>query len=447
MLVILIAVFCAQDAWAIEKIVCFPERINVDSTIEAKLRAAISAGADGVVFDQWSKEVPFTREPHEAQLVKQQHKLLDICDSAKVKVWLVSQISSKYDYKDPCAIPLRMIGSVPLKAEFVDSSATITAANPRTLIRMRVEPSRLYEIRVNVVGKPVQMIWMRDTEVVKHQSAPVVRVELSAGEHIIECPALDDTDRWMLVFRNSTNSSVHVSSIIESAPQSSSVRNSKGGHQREGWYDYLGIPDQGFTWSRSPRFEDDSTRRAAIERNCSFLAREFGRHPSVVATLNWSDEWANGGHDRSFQTVFPSAGAGFAKEISRWSEIQYRHFKHPGLAFGDMFCREGEYSRACNPHGGGFTHAIDYLPPAAPVELIIWDNTDDPKTLLQQVKKLEGRSWAAGVNMGGHHQSRAWRQAYDRCKPSSRPERIIFFGWNHTDFTEEHLREEFAEWK
>jgi hypothetical protein len=61
LLVILIAVFCAQDAWAIEKIVCFPERINVDSTIEAKLRAAISAGADGVVFDQWSKEVPFTR--------------------------------------------------------------------------------------------------------------------------------------------------------------------------------------------------------------------------------------------------------------------------------------------------------------------------------------------------------------------------------------------------
>ena len=442
--------FVALDpVWAIEKIVCFPDRINVDNDIETKLRAAIAAGADGVIFDQWSKEVPFTGEPLESQLIQRQHELLDICDSAGVKAWLVSQISTKYDYGDPCAIPLRVMGDLPVTPSFYHSDTLVIDTDLRAFVKVIAEPSRLYRVSVRITGRPVQMIWMRDPEIVENQQAPVVRTEMPAGDYIVECPTLDDTDHWLILFRNQSGGSrAVVTDIVETIPQSSSMRRVSRSEARSGWYDYLGLPDQSFTWSRSPRFENDSLRRAVISRNCAYLAREFERHPSVVASFNWCDEWSNGGHDWTFQDAFPSAGAGLAGEIVRWGEIQFQYFAQPGLALGDMFYREGKYSRACNPRGGGFEQALESLPNSLPVELIAWDyDNTDPSVLLSQVTRLGGRNWAIGVNMGGRDQSHVWRQVFDRYQADPKPTKVIFFGWNQADFTEEHLSEEFAEWE
>ncbi len=439
---------CAANAWAIEKIVCFPDRINADPQIETKLRAAIAAGADGVVLNQWSKEVPFTDEARETRLISDMHHLLDICDSAHVKVWLASQVSSKYDYGDPCAIPLKQMSGTPVQATFAPAELHMDSAAKSQYVQVQAPPSHLYSINVNVIGNSIQMIWMRDTEYIPDQHANVVRVTLDEGEHHIECPALDDTDRWMLVFRRASGPvTIRIESIAETSPKSESVRAPDSTSNREGWYNYLGVPKQGFTWGRSARFENDAARRKVIERNCAFLSREFGRHPSVVGSFNWSDEWPSGGHDWSFQRVFPNAGAGFAAELNRWAEIQQQYFKQPGLAFGDMFYREGKYSRACSARGGGFTNALSYLPKSAPIELIAWDDITNPRILLSQVAQFHGRTWAVGVYMEGNKQSQTWRRVYDQYRGSPKPTKVVFFGWDHSQYTEEHLRAEFAEWK
>ncbi len=443
----LLILLSLRGAFGFEKIVCFPGRINSDAQIETKLRAAIAAGADGVIFDQWSKQIPFTSWPREADLIAEQHRLLSICDSAGISAWLVSQVSSKCDYGDPVAIPLKVMSDSAVHAEFEPTDVTLSEQDPRAYVRVRAEFSRLYTVSLSVAGDPVQMIWMRDPDKVENQAANVVRVTVQPGSSRIECPALDDTEHWLLLFRNEKGgSNIHVDSITETAPLSKSVRRKDGTQAREGWYDYLGVPSQGFTWSRSARFENDSLRRLIIDKHCSFLAREFGRHKSVAATLNWSDEWGNGGHDWSFQQVFPSAGAGFAAELARWADIQARYFTRSGLAFGDMFYREGKYSRACSARGGGFEDALDYLPATTPIELIVWDETADSSILSTQVQKLKGRPWVIGVYMEGKEQSRTWRQVYDQYSFSPRPTKVIFFGWNDEHFTEEHLRGEFEAW-
>jgi len=401
-----------------------------------------------VVFDQWGKNVPFGAEPRESKLIAEQHRLLGICDSAGIKVWLVSQISSKHDYGDPAAIPLKRIGDTPVWAECVPFEAVLDSIDPRAFIKVTAESSRLYAVAVTVSGNPVQMIWMRDPEVVPNQYAHVVRVTLQPGAQKIECPTLDDTEHWFLMFRNEHGGSVvHIDSVCETAAQPKSVRKRDKTSDRIGWYNYLGVPDQGFTWSRSPRSENDILRRAVIDKHCSFLSQEFGRHISVVGTLNWSDEWGNGGHDWSFQADFPNAGSGFAAELARWAEIQAKYFHQPGLAFGDMFYREGKYSRANSARGGGFENALNYLPLATPVELIAWDDNPDSPTLLTQVEKFDGRAWAIGVYMEGKNQSRSWRRVYNQYPFSPKPTKVIFFSWNHTDYSEDHLRKEFEAWK